>query len=203
MSIDDAAAKQPKRERGKLRVAALLDAAAALFIERGYEATTTAAIAARAGASIGSLYQFFPSKEVMAEALFARYAERTALAVKDLMRRAPGRAPAQIADMLVGLMLDRKSDPDREAVLALSDAISNIAERRKPLREAVRREIAALLRSANPRLTRRRAEIAAILIAHTLKTVRAVAQAEEENRKPLIASIKRMLTLYIADVVEA
>ncbi len=202
MSTDASAVREPKRERGKLRVAALLDAAASLFTEKGYEATTTAAIAERAGASIGSLYQFFQSKEAMAEALFARYAERTALAVKDLMRRAPGRSPAQIADMLVGLMLERKSNPDREAVLALSDAISNIAERRKPLREAVRREIAALLRSANPRLTPRRAEIAAILIAHTLKTVRIVALAEEENRKPLIASIKRMLTLYIADVVE-
>ncbi len=203
MSIEVPTGKEPKRARGKLRVAALLDAAASLFIEKGYEATTTAAIAERAGASIGSLYQFFPSKEAMAEALFARYAERTALSVKDLVRRAPDRSPAQIADMLVSLMLDRKSDPDREAILALSDAISDIAERRKPLREAIRREIAALLRSANPRLTSRRAEVAAILIAHTMKTVRTVTQAEEENRKPLIASIKRMLTLYIADVVEA
>ena len=202
MSTSSLIAKEPKRERGKLRVASLLDAAASLFTEKGYEATTTAAIAERAGASIGSLYQFFPSKEAMAEALFTRYSERTALQVKDLMRRAPGRSPEQIADMLVGLMLERKSDPDREAVLALSDAISNIAERRKPLRDTVRREITELLRSANPRLTRRRAEIAAILIAHTMKTVRTVALAEEENRKPLIAGIKRMLTLYIADVVE-
>ncbi len=46
-------------------------------------------------------------------------------------------------------------------------------------------------------------EIAAFLIAHIMKTVRTVALAEEENRKPLIDSIKRMLTLYIADVVEA
>ncbi len=203
MSTDVSSAKEPKRERGKLRVAALLDAAASLFTENGYEATTTAAIAERAGASIGSLYQFFPSKDAIAEALFARYAERVAEQVKDIMRRAPGCPPGQLADMLVGLMLERKSDPDRQAVLALSDAISNIAERRKPLREAVRREIAALLRAANPRLTERRAEIAAILIAHTLKTVRTVALAEEANRKPLIASIKRMLTLYIADVVEA
>ncbi len=201
MSTEALAAKEPKRERGKLRVAALLDAAAALFAERGYEATTTAAIAARAGASIGSLYQFFPSKEAMAEALFARYAERAALAVKDLARRASGRSPAQIADMLVGLQLARKSD--RQAVLVLSDAIINIAERRKPLREAVRREIALLLRSVNPRLTPRRAEIAAILIAHAMKMVPAVAQAEEKNRKPLIAGIKQMLTLYITEIVEA
>ena len=56
-------AKEPKRERGKQRVAALMDAGAELFAEKGYEATTMTEIASRAGAAIGSLYQFFPSKE--------------------------------------------------------------------------------------------------------------------------------------------
>ena len=54
------AAKEPKRERGKQRVAALIDAGAELFAEKGYEATTMTEIASRAGAAIGSLYQFFP-----------------------------------------------------------------------------------------------------------------------------------------------
>ena len=56
-------AKEPKRQRGKQRVAALIDAGAELFAEKGYEATTMTEIASRAGAAIGSLYQFFPSKE--------------------------------------------------------------------------------------------------------------------------------------------
>ena len=73
MSIALPEAKEPKRERGKLRVAALLDAGAALFVEKGYDATTMTEIASRAGAAIGSLYQFFPSKEALAEALVARY----------------------------------------------------------------------------------------------------------------------------------
>jgi len=53
MSIEiQAAAKEPKRERGKQRVAALLDAGAELFAEKGYEATTMTEIASRAGAAI-------------------------------------------------------------------------------------------------------------------------------------------------------
>ena len=81
-------AKEPKRERGKQRVAALIDACAELFAEKGYEATTMTEIAQRAGAAIGSLYQFFPSKEALAEALFNRYAERAAASfarVEELM----------------------------------------------------------------------------------------------------------------------
>ena len=65
-------ARAPKRERGKQRVAALMDSGAAVIAERGYGAATMTEIAARAGASIGSLYQFFPSKEVLADALLRR-----------------------------------------------------------------------------------------------------------------------------------
>ena len=63
---------EPKRRRGELRVASLLAAAAEVIAERGYEAATMAEIAARAGAQIGSLYHFFPNKEVLADALIER-----------------------------------------------------------------------------------------------------------------------------------
>src|SRR6202522_2733611 len=66
-------ARVPKRARGKQRVAALLEAAAAVFGEKGYEAATMTEIAARAGAPIGSLYQFFPVKEVLADTLVQNY----------------------------------------------------------------------------------------------------------------------------------
>ncbi|HEY1888525.1 MAG TPA: helix-turn-helix domain-containing protein, partial [Roseiarcus sp.] len=85
-------AREPKRERGKQRVAALMDAGAELFAEKGYEATTMTEIASRAGAAIGSLYQFFPSKEALAEALFDRFAERWAASFAQVEARAPGRS---------------------------------------------------------------------------------------------------------------
>src|SRR6266481_8421396 len=65
----------PIQERGEKRVAGLLQAAAAIFAEVGYEAATMRDIAERAGASIGSLYQFFPNKEVVARALKTRYCQ--------------------------------------------------------------------------------------------------------------------------------
>src|SRR5580693_997161 len=70
---DAALARAPKRARGKQRVAKLLEAATAVFAEKGYEAATMTEIAARAGAPIGSLYQFFPVKEALADTLVQNY----------------------------------------------------------------------------------------------------------------------------------
>lgn len=51
----------------------ILDVAEQMFISEGYEATTTNAIAARAKVPIGSLYQFFPDKAAILQALTMRY----------------------------------------------------------------------------------------------------------------------------------
>jgi AcrR family transcriptional regulator len=73
MTEDFAARRVPRQERGERRVAAILAAAATLLDEVGYDAMTVSAVAARAGAPIGSIYQFFPNKESIAQALAARY----------------------------------------------------------------------------------------------------------------------------------
>ncbi|WP_442944540.1 TetR family transcriptional regulator [Nostoc sp.] len=67
---------QPKQQRGKERVEKILDAAAAVFDEIGYEAATTHQIAARAETAIGSLYQFFPDKAAIFKAMELRHVER-------------------------------------------------------------------------------------------------------------------------------
>jgi len=69
------ATRAPVQKRGQLRVEAILDAAEAVFGDMGVEAGTTNAIAERAGASVGSLYHFFPNKAAILEALTVRYAE--------------------------------------------------------------------------------------------------------------------------------
>jgi AcrR family transcriptional regulator len=198
MSIELSGAKEPKRERGKQRVASLLDAGAALFADKGYEATTMTEIAARAGAAIGSLYQFFPSKEVLAQALFSRYSERATMLLNDLVARAPGASPAQLADILVDLMLELRTD--RDAARTLPDAVADIVERRKPMRYAFRGRIAAILRAANTGLTEEAAAEAAAMIAVIMKTVAALADQEKETGQRLVAEARTMLSLYIAHV---
>jgi AcrR family transcriptional regulator len=199
MSTQAPIAKAPTRARGVQRVAELLDAGALLFAEKGYDATTMTEIAQRAGASIGSLYQFFPSKEVLAEALFSRYVERVASLLEELGKRAPGLSPLRLADRLVDLMLDVRSD--RDAAAALSGAVASIVERRKPLRGATRRQIAAILRAANSRLSEKSAAEAAALIAHVLKLVPTLAKEDEDSGQALVAQARKMLAAYIERLV--
>ena len=68
--------RQPKQQRGKERVEKILDAAAAVFDEVGYETATTHQIATKAGTAIGSLYQFFPDKAAIFNAMELRHVER-------------------------------------------------------------------------------------------------------------------------------
>lgn len=65
-----------RQKRGVLRAEEILQAAGALFVERGYDAVTIHMIATRAGVSPGSLYQFFPNREAITRAFAANAAER-------------------------------------------------------------------------------------------------------------------------------
>lgn len=56
---------EPKQMRGVETRNAILDAAAALFAEQGYDPTTTHQIAAQAGVSVGALYRYFADKEAV------------------------------------------------------------------------------------------------------------------------------------------
>jgi AcrR family transcriptional regulator len=69
--------KRPLQERSRQRLERILDAAASVFADWGYEAATMEAIAARAETSIGSVYQFFPNKVAVFDAVAARYLERS------------------------------------------------------------------------------------------------------------------------------
>ena len=68
--------RKPRQARSQQRVNRILDVAEDLFASQGYDATTTNAIAARAEVPIGSLYQFFPDKTAILQALALRYAEK-------------------------------------------------------------------------------------------------------------------------------
>ena len=63
---------EPVQARSTARLTALLDAAAAAIDELGYERLTTAMVAERAGASIGTVYRYFPDRIAVLQALSSR-----------------------------------------------------------------------------------------------------------------------------------
>ena len=66
----------PVQARSAARLEALLDATAAVLDDVGMERLTTALVAERAGASIGTVYRYFPDRVTLLQALAARNLER-------------------------------------------------------------------------------------------------------------------------------
>lgn len=64
--------KRPAQRRAEKTVDTILDAAAQILDRLGFDGYNTNAIASRAGVSIGSLYQYFPTKEAITAALIER-----------------------------------------------------------------------------------------------------------------------------------
>jgi AcrR family transcriptional regulator len=190
-------AREPKRQRGRLRVAAILDAGAAVFLEKGYDAATMTEIAARSNTAIGSLYRFFPTKEVLSDALLARYAELLGKALDELAHRALRLSPSALADAFVDLVLDLQSE--RAVALALVEARGD-SEKRLRLREAMRRQIATILVIATDgALPNAKAETKAVLLLHVLKAVPAFAAEEARAREDLVSEARHLARLYIVD----
>lgn len=72
-SVDTAPRKRAQQERSIATVDAIIDAAAHVLVTVGYDHASTKRIARAAGISVGSLYQYFPTKEAVVAALLDRH----------------------------------------------------------------------------------------------------------------------------------
>lgn len=196
-----AAARIPQRERGKLRVASLLEAAASVFAEKGYAATTMTEIAARADAPIGSLYQFFPNKEALADALLMRYAEQVKAALDAIEARAATLASATLADALLGVLIDLRSE--REAALALIDVRRDAAEGpATTMRGEMRRSLIRIVRAHLPALTAAAHERIATLLQYLMKTTVSIYVAEGGARSAALGEMRALARDYLTSRAE-
>ncbi|WP_245408023.1 TetR/AcrR family transcriptional regulator [Rhizobium sp. TH135] len=173
-------AKEPKRKRGIARVAKLLDAGAAVFAEQGYKAATMTEIAARAGAPIGSLYQFFPNKDLLADALIARYAEHVEAALYRIKAEASGLDAMQLGDRLLDVLVAHATE--RSLALSLLDARwEQPGVRPGLLREGLRRRIAEIISVWRPAIAGEQAQVMAVVLLQAMKSL---VQLHEEKRYP-------------------
>jgi len=82
-----------KEQWRQARAELILDEAEKLLVEKGYHETAIDEIAARAGVAKGTLYQHFPSKEALIQALFERNARLLEQAIERIMQQElPARA---------------------------------------------------------------------------------------------------------------
>ncbi|HEY3952777.1 MAG TPA: helix-turn-helix domain-containing protein [Streptosporangiaceae bacterium] len=135
---------QPENARSRRTRAAVLDAARELIAERGFAATTMAAVADRAGVTRRAVYLHFATKADLLAALFDYVSDREQLAAS-LRRvwRAPGPVAAlqewarhlarfhpHIMDVDLAAECERASDPDAAAHRATVIADQRAACRR-------------------------------------------------------------------------
>lgn len=138
MTTDDSPA--PKfRRRAEHRPDELLDAALALFVERGYAHTSVAQIARAAGVSKGAVYLYFPSKQALLEGLVNRAVRPASTAALAALHTAPGNTRTALAAFLRQIA-HRLSDPQ---AIAVPRIVLREAAAAPEIAEMYRREILA------------------------------------------------------------
>lgn len=188
---------QPLRSTGRQRVEELLAAASDLMAERGYEATTMAEIAARAGAKIGSLYRFFPNKESVADALMQRHIAILEDEYAALALRATRLSPEELADVLIELLVTLH--PRVKSLPALMEARTDRMEIRDCARGHAIAGIAAALRVCAPGLDETLARDIATVVLNTMKMLRSMLVKDAPTTPDAPNELRRMNRLYLSD----
>lgn len=193
-------ARAPQRKRGHERVASLLSAAADTFVEKGYEAATMTEIAARAGASIGSLYQFFPTKEAVAQALMGGHAEALYAKIGQLTGRAPQWSNEELAGQLIRLFLDfRRQQP---SFVVLTEVPASVPQGEAlTIRMRIRDELIGLLAGRYPNLPAAQVRAGATVVQYMMKAAVALhAETTSTARTAAQTQLRRALQLYLDDL---
>jgi AcrR family transcriptional regulator len=115
----DGPRKRPSQARSKGMVESLMRATARILIRDGYDALTTNRVAEEAGASVGSLYQYFSSKEALVGALLEQHAERIIQRMREELPRLMLLPVAQAVPHFVELMIEaHRIEPELHRVFA-------------------------------------------------------------------------------------
>ncbi len=143
--------KTPRQERSTASVEAILQATVQVLLMVGRANLTTTRVAQRAGVSVGTLYQYFPNKSALLQALLKRHLDGVADAVEVACQSLGGASLAAMAEGITGAFVKAKFQ-NIETSVALY-AVSGDVEGKRIAAEMQARAvkaIAALLETAHP-----------------------------------------------------
>jgi AcrR family transcriptional regulator len=215
------ARRSPTQARARETVAAILQAAAELFARLGYAHTTTNKVAARAGVSIGSLYQYFPNKDALFLALLERHRREVRGVVEPAFRLLDDPdTPLAVGlrRLLDGLVELHAKDPELNRVLG--EALPVGAPESSTASESTSAELVARVNASGghgiegqfdrvERMLRRRKEvrvrdhrIAAILLTRSIESLTRwlVHSAPKEiDQRTFVRELECMLLRYLIE----
>lgn len=136
--------KQPSQGRSKHTVAAILEATFRVLDEGGADGLTTTRVAAVAGVSVGTLYQYFPNRDALISALLADHLEAAISAVERTAAANLGQPLAVAIERIVRAFLAEKARRvDNSRILNKAGAV---LDDRPLVRAAVQRAYVAVAR---------------------------------------------------------
>ena len=196
--------RTPQQVRSQQRVNLILDTAADLFAEVGYEPTTTNSIAERAGISIGSLYRYFSDKDAILRALAKRHQEQ----VRGIFDRI---FSGDLIYLPLDVLLDRLIDPFVELhtacpaykqILLGSDVSADIAAANEELDQEIVRRMAEVLQLTALGMDTERAHLVATVCKAQVKALLSLVGSSDDRefRSQVTAEVKRMLLGYIMPI---
>jgi TetR/AcrR family transcriptional regulator len=100
-SLPQPSAVPARQRRKQARPMELLDAALDLFVERGFAATRSEDVAARAGVSKGTLYLYYPSKEDLLKAVISHNVVNQIAEGSEIIRQFKGNSSELLAMVLL------------------------------------------------------------------------------------------------------
>jgi AcrR family transcriptional regulator len=183
-------------------VEVLVAATARVLVKRGYDRATTNHIAVAAGVSIGSLYQYFPSKDALVAALIDTHVDRH----MDVFRRSLAGLDepdlrSGVQALIEAMLQAHNLDPQLHAVL--SEQVPKVG-RMKRMHE-IDQEAAALilekLESHRSRLQPKNLELAAFMIVHGVEGILHALAVEPAGRfeaNEVVSQLSLLVTSYLS-----
>jgi AcrR family transcriptional regulator len=164
--------KRPRQQRGKDTVDSILEATARVLKHAGFDGLTTNAVAAKAGVSIGSLYQYFPNKEALVSALIERHCEEMNSAILAELANVANLPIAQGARAVIELTFSAHAiDPALHRVLTEQvPRIGKLAKLRE-LDNISHRMVAGMLAARRDELAIRDVELAAFVLVSAIESI--------------------------------
>jgi AcrR family transcriptional regulator len=156
--------KSPVQARSAASVDAILEATIQVLLSAGKERLTTTRVAARAGASVGTLYQYFPNKSALLQAALKRHLDEVIEAVERVCREQKGQTLQRMATVLITTFLNAKMR-DAKTSVALYSVSSDVDGVKMARQMGVRsnKAIVEMLKTSREALTKDPQAVAAVL----------------------------------------
>jgi AcrR family transcriptional regulator len=171
--------KQPRQRRSRVTIDTIFEATIQVLLANGLDNITTIQIAARAGVSVGSLYQYFPNKRALLAAVVGRHVGDVVDATIAACASAHGRSVAEMCATMMHAFVEAKTRrPDVSRALYLPTAMVNADAIVKQESARCARAVHDMLITASDATFAQAQEVSAVLVASIVGPTRAAIEGQ-------------------------